>query len=316
MHTPSKVSYLTVGAEEAGQRLDNYLLKCLKGAPKSLVYRIVRSGEVRVNSGRTDVTYRIVEGDHIRIPPIRLAEPGAPPSPAALARGAVLPILFEDDALLVIDKPAGMAVHGGSGISFGVIEQLRAQRPQAKFLELVHRLDRETSGILLVAKKRSALVAMHEMLRDDRSMDKRYLTLVKGVFPDARRHVRFKLQKYVTADGERRVSVTPEGQESHTILNRRSTFSEATLLECELKTGRTHQIRVHCAQSGFPILGDDKYGDFTLNKALPRQGLKRMFLHAWRLTLQHPLDRTPLKLESPLPTELQSYLDSLEKLDG
>jgi 23S rRNA pseudouridine955/2504/2580 synthase len=316
MDNTSKVSYLTVGSEEAGQRLDNYLLKHLKGVPKSLVYRIVRSGEVRVNKGRADVTYRIVEGDLIRVPPVRVAEPNAKPSPATMARGPELPILFEDEALLVIDKPAGLAVHGGSGVSFGVIEQLRAQRPQAKFLELVHRLDRETSGILLIAKKRSALVAMHEMLRNDRGMDKRYLALVQGQFPDARRHVRFKLQKYVTADGERRVAVTPDGQESHTVFNRRARYAAATLLECELKTGRTHQIRVHCAQSGFPILGDDKYGDFALNKRLPREGLKRMFLHAWRLTLNHPLNNTPLKLEAPLPTELQAYLDTLEAIDG
>lgn len=316
MDNTSKVSYLTVGSEEAGQRLDNYLLKHLKGVPKSLVYRIVRSGEVRVNKGRADVTYRIVEGDLIRVPPVRVAEPNAKPSQATMARGPELPILFEDEALLVIDKPAGLAVHGGSGVSFGVIEQLRAQRPQAKFLELVHRLDRETSGILLIAKKRSALVAMHEMLRTDRGMDKRYLALVQGQFPDARRHVRFKLQKYVTADGERRVAVTPDGQESHTVFNRRARYAAATLLECELKTGRTHQIRVHCAQSGFPILGDDKYGDFALNKRLPREGLKRMFLHAWRLTLNHPLNNTPLKLEAPLPTELQAYLDTLDTIDG
>ncbi|WP_374353787.1 RluA family pseudouridine synthase [Chitinimonas sp.] len=318
MTSASKVSYLVVGEEEAGQRLDNFLMKHLKGAPKSLIYRIVRSGEVRVNKGRVDVTHRTVAGDQIRIPPIRLSEtPGERAAPsAAAARGPALPVLFEDDALLVVDKPAGLAVHGGSGVSFGVIEQLRAQRPQAKFLELVHRLDRETSGILLLAKKRSALVAMHEMLRNDRGMDKRYLALVAGRFPDARRHVRFKLFKYTTADGERRVRVAPDGQDSHTVLNCRGVYGEASLLECELKTGRTHQIRVHCAQSGFPILGDDKYGDFALNKQLPRQGLKRMFLHAWRLSLAHPLTGEPLQLESPLPAELQSYIDSLERLDG
>jgi 23S rRNA pseudouridine955/2504/2580 synthase len=317
MTSPSKVSYLTVGAEEAGQRLDNYLMKHLKGAPKSLIYRIVRSGEVRVNKGRADVTYRIAEGDVLRIPPIRLADADAKPDHAAkAARGPELPILFEDEALLVVNKPAGLAVHGGSGVSFGVIEQLRAQRPLAKFLELVHRLDRETSGILLIAKKRSALVALHEMLRNDRGMDKRYLALVQGQFPDARRHVKFKLFKYTTADGERRVRVAPEGQDSHTVLNRRAVFTDATLLECELKTGRTHQIRVHCAQSGFPILGDDKYGDFALNKQLPRQGLKRMFLHAWRLTLAHPASGEPLALEAPLPPELQTYLDLLEQPNG
>jgi 23S rRNA pseudouridine955/2504/2580 synthase len=317
MTSPSKVSFLTVDPEEAGQRLDNYLIKHLKGAPKALIYRIVRSGEVRVNKGRSDVTYRVVGGDLIRIPPIRLGEPEPGREQAArVIKGPALPIVFEDEAMLVVDKPAGLAVHGGSGVSFGVIEQLRAQRPEAKFLELVHRLDRETSGVLLLAKKRSALLALHEMLRDDRGMDKRYLALVQGRFPDQRRHVKFKLHKYTTADGERRVAVSPEGQDSHTILNCRARFADATLLECELKTGRTHQIRVHCAQSGFPILGDDKYGDFALNKQLPRMGLKRMFLHAWRLSLKHPLDGTPMVLEAPLPPELQSYLDSLENLNG
>ncbi|WP_269533409.1 RluA family pseudouridine synthase [Chitinimonas sp. BJYL2] len=313
MDTPSKVSYLTVTAEEAGQRLDNYLVKHLKGAPKTLVYRIIRSGEVRVNKGRADATYRIADGDVIRVPPIRLSENAGKTDPAA-ARGPALPVLYEDDALLVVNKPAGLAVHGGSGVSFGVIEQLRAQRPQAKFLELVHRLDRETSGVLMIAKKRSALVALHELLRNDRGMDKRYLALVKGEFPDGRRHVRFKLNKYVTEDGERRVSVTPDGMESHTIFNRRARYRGATLLECELKTGRTHQIRVHCAQSGFPILGDEKYGDFPHNKQLAREGLKRMFLHAWRLSLNHPLTAEPLVFEAEVPAELQTYLNKLESL--
>ncbi|MBV8465039.1 MAG: RluA family pseudouridine synthase [Burkholderiales bacterium] len=317
MISPGKVSFLTVDAEMAGQRLDNYLMRHLRGAPKSLVYRIVRSGEVRVNKGRADVTYRIQAGDVIRVPPVRLGETSAKPDSAVMAaRGPELPILYEDEALLVIDKPAGVAVHGGSGVSFGVIEQLRALRPQAKFLELVHRLDRETSGILLVAKKRAALVALHEMLRTDRGMDKRYLALVQGQFPDPRRHVRFKLFKYTTAEGERRVRVSPEGQESHTVFNRRAVFADATLLECELKTGRTHQIRVHCAQSGFPILGDDKYGDFALNKQLPRLGLKRMFLHAWRLTLPHPVSGEKMELEAPVPVELQRYMDTLEQVNG
>lgn len=314
MNNPGKVSYLTVDDEEIGQRLDNYLMRHLKGVPKALIYRIVRSGEVRVNKGRAQVTYRVLAGDQIRVPPIRLPEAATQTAaPASAVRGGEsLPILFEDDALIAIDKPAGVAVHGGSGISFGVIEQLRAARPQAKFLELVHRLDRETSGILLIAKKRSALVAMHEMLRNDHGMDKRYLALVSGVFPDAKRAVKFKLFKYHTDDGERRVRVTADGQSAHTVFYRRAAYAGATLLEAELKTGRTHQIRVHLAHSGFPILGDDKYGDFALNKALPRLGLKRMFLHAWRLSLPHPLTKAPLLLESPLPDELQHYLDVLE----
>jgi 23S rRNA pseudouridine955/2504/2580 synthase len=303
----AKVSYLTIDAESAGQRLDNYLLRVLKGAPKSLVYRIVRSGEVRVNKGRADVTYRIAEGDVIRVPPVRLASP-RPQQVSAIPAGE-LPVVFEDDALLVVDKPAGLAVHGGSGVSFGVIEQLRAARPQARFLELVHRLDRETSGLLMIAKKRSALTAMHGLFREDHALDKRYLALVKGSFPDAKRAVRFKLTRYLTPEGERRVRVDPDGMSAHTVFYRRARADTATLLECELKTGRTHQIRVHLAHSGFPILGDEKYGDFALNKALPREGLKRMFLHAWRLRLPHPLTGMPLALEAPLPVELARYLD-------
>ncbi|WP_035057460.1 RluA family pseudouridine synthase [Andreprevotia chitinilytica] len=307
----ASVTFIEITEEVAGQRLDNFLLRHLKGVPKSHVYRIVRSGEVRVNKGRADVTTRLEAGDVLRIPPVRVAEkPDAAPAQAASDR-IELTIVYEDDALLAIDKPSGIAVHGGSGVSFGVIELLRAQRPQAKFLELVHRLDRETSGILLVAKKRMALVKMHEMLRDNHQIDKRYLAMVKGVWPEPRSHVKFKLLKYNTADGERRVKKSADGLTSHTVVNRRATFADASLLECELKTGRTHQIRVHLAESGYPILGDDKYGDFALNKALPRAGLKRMFLHAWRLTLAHPLTGNKLELEAPLPKELQTYLDSL-----
>ncbi|MBV1776049.1 RluA family pseudouridine synthase [Burkholderiaceae bacterium DAT-1] len=307
MTDTSKVSWLTVDAEEAGQRLDNYLMKHLKGAPKSLIYRIIRSGEVRVDKGRADVTHRIAAGQVIRIPPIRLAEPDE--SRKAAVPALEFPVIFEDEAIIAINKPAGVAVHGGSGVSFGVIEQIRAARPQAKFLELVHRLDRETSGLLLIAKKRSALVALHDMLRDNHNIDKRYLTMVKGHFPDPKRAIKYKLTKYNTADGERRVKVDPEGMTSHTIFYRRTLGKASTLLECELKTGRTHQIRVHLSHAGFPILGDDKYGDFPLNKALQRAGLKRMFLHAWRLNLKHPLSGEMLSLEAPLPKELQRYLD-------
>lgn len=313
MQDPGKVSYLTVDEEEGGQRLDNFLMRRLKSVPKALVCRIVRTGEVRVNRGRAQVTYRVLAGDQIRVPPIRMAD--APPAQApesVVASGAALPILYEDEALIVLDKPAGVAVHGGSGISFGVVEQLRAARPLAKFLELVHRLDRETSGVLFVAKKRSALVVLHDMLRTHQGFDKRYLALVSGVFPDARRTVRFKLFKYLTEEGERRVSVNPEGKEAHTVFYRREVFANASLLEAELKTGRTHQIRVHLAHSGFPILGDDKYGDFTLNRSLPRLGLKRMFLHAWRVSLPHPLSGVPLELEAPLPGELSRFLASLD----
>lgn len=308
----ASVTFITVGPDDAGQRIDNFLLRHLKGVPKSHVYRIVRGGEVRVNKGRIDATYRLVEGDVLRIPPVRVAEKPDTSTAVAAAAHVDLPIIFEDEALIAINKPAGIAVHGGSGISFGVIELLRAQRPQAKFLELVHRLDRETSGILLVAKKRSALTKLHEMLRDNHQIDKRYLALVEGAWPHERNHVRFKLLKYETPDGERRVKVSDDGLTSHTVVNRRQLWNDCALLECELKTGRTHQIRVHLAASGHPILGDDKYGDPLVNRALQKRGLRRMFLHAWRLTLIHPLTGDKLALEAPLPDELQSYLTILK----
>ena len=314
-------SMLTIDEASVGQRLDNFLVTLLKGVPKSHVYRIVRSGEVRVNKGRVAADYRLVEGDLVRVPPVRTVEKKPNPSvgdasqafSAGKARPA-LSLLFEDDALLAINKPAGLAVHGGSGISFGVIEALRALRPEAKFLELVHRIDRETSGVLLIAKKRSALTALHAMLRGDTAerIEKHYAALVKGAWPDERRHVRVKLVKYLTAGGERRVSVDEDdGQESHTIITRKALLPGATLLDCEIKTGRTHQIRVHLAHLGFPIIGDDKYGDFALNKhvaAAKNGGLKRMFLHARLVAFQHPLSGEKLVIEAPLSADLVRYL--------
>ncbi|MEW9899770.1 RluA family pseudouridine synthase [Chitinivorax sp. PXF-14] len=305
------VTLLTIAEEGDGQRVDNYLIRLLKGVPKSHIYRIIRGGEVRVNKGRVAQTYRLQLGDLLRVPPIRLSsEPTA--ERATPFQRVNFSVLYEDDAILAIDKPAGMAVHGGSGISRGVIEQLRAQHPEYKFLELVHRLDRETSGVLLLAKKRSALIALHEAIRENRT-DKRYLTLVSGGWSNQRQSVKLPLLKYVTADGERRVSVNAEGQASHTVFNLQRSLPQFSLLEAELKTGRTHQIRVHLSHLGFPIAGDDKYGDFTLNKQLARQGLKRMFLHAWRLSFMHPLSGQPLSLEAPLPPELASFLASLDQ---
>ena len=306
-----QAQFVTISEEEAGQRIDNYLLRICKGVPKSHVYRILRSGEVRVNKGRIDQLYRLVEGDVVRIPPIRIAEK----SSAQEAPGAEFAIVFEDTHLLVIDKPAGVAVHGGSGVSYGVIEQLRASRPQAKFLELVHRLDRETSGLLLLAKKRSALTNLHEQMRDGHT-DKRYLTAVYGDWLNKRQHVKLPLHKYTTADGERRVVVQAGGMESHTVFNLKRKWQEFALLEAELKTGRTHQIRVHLASSGFPILGDDKYGDFALNKALQkgtasRGALKRMFLHAHQITFTHPDKGEQMTLRAALPAECDRFLVSL-----
>jgi 23S rRNA pseudouridine955/2504/2580 synthase len=306
------VTFLEIDESGESQRIDNFLFKYLKGVPKSHVYRILRN-EVRVNKKRVDQTYRLKIGDLLRIPPIRVAE-----KPEAEFVPAVeFPILYEDDALLAVNKPAGVAVHGGSGVSFGVIEQMRSARPQAKFLELVHRLDRETSGVLLLAKKRSALTVMHEIMREGNS-DKRYYALVLGQWKNARQHVKLPLHKFDTPQGEKRVMVREGGQESYTIFTLKKSWALQnnetgfSLLEAELKTGRTHQIRVHLTHLGFPIAGDDKYGDFVRNKALMKQGLKRMFLHAHSIAFNHPLTGEPLSITAPLPKELQSFVDRLD----
>lgn len=302
----SNAAALDVDAESAGQRIDNFLMRHCKGVPRSHIYRILRTGEVRVNSGRIDATYRVREGDRVRVPPIRLAE-----RPARQAPALELPVVYEDDALLVVDKPAGLAVHGGSGIAFGVIERLRAARPQARLLELAHRLDRETSGLLLVAKKRSALTALHAMLREGR-VRKSYLALGKGRMRSEKRRVALALRRWVNAEGERRVSVDEdEGKDSATVFRRVEVLGGATLISAALETGRTHQIRVHLAHIGHPIAGDAKYGDFEWNRVLARQGLKRMFLHAAELELAHPLSGERLALRSPLPEDLAFFLDRL-----
>ncbi|MBI3901993.1 MAG: 23S rRNA pseudouridine(955/2504/2580) synthase RluC [Nitrosomonadales bacterium] len=301
------VTLVEIDEGSAGQRIDNFLAKHLKGVPKSHIYRILRSGEVRVNKGRVDQTCRLQLGDLVRIPPVRVAEQEQRDYVPALE----FPILYEDDALLIVDKPAGVAVHGGSGVSFGVIEQLRSARPQAKFLELVHRLDRETSGVLLLAKKRSALTALHEQMRDGKT-DKRYLTLVLGQWKNAKQHVKLPLHKFTRPDGERRVMVREDGQESHTVFALQKAWASYSLLEAQLKTGRTHQIRVHLSHIGFPIAGDDKYGDFPRNKELMKQGLKRMFLHAHAIAFTHPLTGETLRVTAPLPRELQKFVDKLD----
>jgi 23S rRNA pseudouridine955/2504/2580 synthase len=301
------VAFLTIDEGGEDQRIDNFLFRHLKGVPKSHVYRILRGGEVRVNKKRVDQTYRLQLGDLLRIPPIRIAErPEAEFVPAA-----EFPVLYEDDALLAVNKPSGVAVHGGSGVSFGVIEQLRRARPQAKFLELVHRLDRETSGVLLVAKKRSALTGLHEIMREG-SSDKRYFALVLGQWRNARQHVKLPLHKFDTPQGEKRVMVREDGQAAHTVFTLQKSWPEFSLLEAELKTGRTHQIRVHLAHLGFPIAGDDKYGDFARNRELMKRGLKRMFLHAHSISFNHPLTGEPLHIAAPLPPELEKFLARLD----
>jgi len=309
----NSVAHVVIDDEEQGQRLDNFLIRRCKGVPKSHIYRILRSGEVRVNSRRVDATYRLCAGDNLRIPPIRIAERPKSEVDEAAKQRVDLPVLFEDEAMLVIDKPEGIAVHGGSGVSFGVIEALRRQRPQAKFLELAHRLDRETSGILLVGKKRLALTALHDMFREHGAgADKRYLVLVKGRWMNNTQHVKLPLLKYLTESGERRVSVDAQGKASHTVFRLLARWPEMSLLEAQLKTGRTHQIRVHLAHLGFPILGDEKYGDFSLNKDLKRDGLKRMALHAWRMAFRHPLTSGPMECVSPLPDGIGNYIAAVD----
>jgi 23S rRNA pseudouridine955/2504/2580 synthase len=299
-----------IGEAAEGQRVDNFLVRLLKGVPKSHVYRLLRSGQVRVNSGRVGPDHRLKAGDKVRVPPIRTAQPQTAPAVGAM-RNAPLDVLYEDDALLVINKPAGLAVHGGSGVSFGVIEQLRRERPAAPFMELVHRLDRDTSGVLLLAKKRSALVALHEQMRSG-GAHKYYATLVRGNWVNTKQKVDLALHKYALPSGERRVRVSPEGMPSVTIFRLKSAKAGYSLLEAELKTGRTHQIRVHLAHLGYPIAGDDKYGDYEVNKALGRLGLKRMFLHAAKLVIRHPGTGEELAFEAPLPAELSSFLARLE----
>lgn len=296
--------------EDAGQRIDNFLLRECKGVPKSHIYRILRSGEVRVNGGRIAQTYRLKPGDEVRIPPLRVAEAAAP-VPQGLAARHEFRIVFEDESLLVIDKPAGLAVHGGSGLSYGVIEALRAQRPQAKFLELAHRLDRETSGLLIIGKKRAALNTIQDGMRHG-GLEKRYVTMVSGRWLNALQHIRAPLFKYLTPEGERRVMVREDGKPSHSVVRLLNRWERFSLLEVELKTGRTHQIRVHLGSQGFPLLGDDKYGDFPLNKALAREGLERMFLHAAKLAFDHPLTGERLVLEAPLPSELAAFVQQVE----
>ena len=314
----AQVQLVTVGEESAGQRLDNFLIRQMKGVPKTHVYRIIRSGEVRLNKGRAAADSRVETGDVVRVPPVRTAEK-KPEDPAYRAPAREFPILLEDEHVLAIDKPAGTAVHGGSGVSFGVIEQLRRARPQAKFLELVHRLDRETSGILLVAKKRSALTKLQDQFRD-RETGKTYLALVSGAWPANKKVIDVPLHKYLQAGAggtsgasERRVKVVPkddpDGMRAITLVKVAKRFVGFSLLEVTIKTGRTHQIRVHLASQGHPIAGDDKYGDFELNKSLAKNGLRRMFLHAWRLQFQHPATGERVELQAPLPPELQSFID-------
>ena len=310
---------LTVGEDEgAGQRLDNFLMRQWRDVPKAHVYRVIRSGEVRVNGARSRPDDRLVVGDRVRLPPLRRALPSegaadpAPPPPAPLE----LPVLLDDDCLLVVDKPAGLAVHGGSGVAHGAIERLRAAHPQVKFLELAHRLDRETSGVLVVCRRRAALIELHRQWRE-RHTGKRYLAIVRGRWPLRTRTLRDPLERYLTAAGERRVAVHPEGREAISRVTGLRSFvvaglGEFSLVSVEIETGRTHQIRVHLAHAGFPIAGDDKYGDFPLNRELVRRGLRRMYLHAARLAFAHPRDGHDCVVEAPAPEAFARFCEAAE----
>ncbi|KAA1188629.1 23S rRNA pseudouridine(955/2504/2580) synthase RluC [Photorhabdus heterorhabditis] len=308
------VQFVTIDDDEAGQRVDNFLLARLKGVPKSMIYRIVRKGEVRVNKGRVKPEYKLSAGDVVRIPPVRVAERQEVSVSAKLHKVAALDdcILYEDDYILVINKPSGTAVHGGSGLSFGVIEGLRVLRPEAKFLELVHRLDRDTSGILLIAKKRSALRALHEQLRL-KQMQKDYLALVRGQWQSHCKAVQAPLLKNILQSGERIVKVNGEGKPSETRFKVEERFTNATLMRASPVTGRTHQIRVHAQYAGHPIAFDDRYGDKAFDSQLSDTGLNRLFLHASALKFTHPSTGETLRLEAPMDGQLHDCIKMLRQ---
>lgn len=312
MKTQNQVQFIDISDDEAGQRIDNFLLAKLKGVPKSIIYRIIRKGEVRVNKGRIKPEYKLIAGDQVRVPPVRVAEREEAPVSAKLDKVSALAdcILYEDDAILVINKPSGTAVHGGSGLSFGVIEGLRALRPEARFLELVHRLDRDTSGILLVAKKRSALRALHEQLRL-KQMQKDYLALVRGHWQSHTKVIQAPLLKNILQSGERVVRVSPEGKPSETRFKVEERFDNATLVKASPVTGRTHQIRVHTLHAGHPIAFDNRYGDKQFDSQLADTGLKRLFLHASALKFTHPKTGEEMRLQAPLDKELNQCLKVL-----
>ena len=309
-----QVTYIEINDENCDQRIDNFLITHLKGVPKSRIYRIVRKGEVRVNKGRVDIKYRLAAGDIIRIPPIRVAERSEESYipqglQAALAEG----ILYEDDGFIILNKPAGFAVHGGSGVSSGIIEGLRLIRPEARFLELVHRLDKDTSGCLLIAKKRSALRLLQALFRNSQ-IQKTYQALLAGRWERKKLIVTAPLLKNVSKGGERIVVISQAGKAAETLFKRLELFQTSTLVEASPKTGRTHQIRVHAASLGHPIVGDERYGVDEVNKAFKNKGYKRMFLHAETLTFLHPVTEAPMRITAPLPKQFIQLLNNEKSL--
>ena len=310
-HKLVKVIFVEVTDAHAGQRIDNFLLRRLKGVPKSRIYRILRKGEVRVNKSRIKPEYKLCDGDVVRIPPVRVAQENSPTHVSdSLSHILSNSVLYEDDRLLVINKPSGLAVHGGSGISQGLIEALRVMRPEARFLELVHRLDRDTSGCVMVAKKRSMLRYLHEQLRNG-TIDKRYFALAAGRWPNRRKVVSAPLEKNTLQSGERMVRVSVDGKKSVTEFSIVARYDRATLVEAKPITGRTHQIRVHALHVGHPLIGDDKYGDQEICRLFKTKGLNRLFLHAASLKVPMPEEEADLCVTAKLSPELQSVLDSL-----
>ncbi|NKB76322.1 MAG: RluA family pseudouridine synthase [Gammaproteobacteria bacterium] len=310
MPEAAKARIVEIGDESDGQRIDNYLIKMLKGVPRTRIYKALRKGEVRVNGSRKKALYNLVIGDKVRVPPIRYA----------MAKGDLnipprlldhVPILYEDEHLLVVNKPSGLAVHGGTGVRYGLIEAFRELRPELRYLELVHRLDRETSGCLMLAKSRQALLKLHEKLGNDRSIGKYYLALVKGEWGKKPRTIRLTLRKQVSNDGQTRMVVDRDGQIAISVIRPHRHFENSTLLSIELKTGRMHQARVHCASSHFPIAGDRVYGDDAFNKQMKKLGLGRLFLHACRIEMAHPMTEMTLNIEAPLPGQMSNFLKAL-----
>jgi len=312
--TLPQVVYVEITEDNSDQRLDNFLITRLKGVPKSHIYRIVRKGEVRVNKSRVDVKYRLVTGDIVRIPPIRVAERSEESYvPQGLQAALQQGILFEDEGFLIVNKPAGFAVHGGSGVSSGIIEGLRLIRPEAHFLELVHRLDKDTSGCLLIAKKRSALRKLQELFRNSQ-IQKTYQALLSGQWIRKKLLVTAPLLKNISKGGERVVVISQSGKAAETLFTRLKLFRNATLVEASPKTGRTHQIRVHAASLGHPIVGDERYGVDDVNKVFKNKGYKRMFLHANTLKFQHPVTGILMNISAPLPSQLENLLKHEEQI--
>ena len=310
---PPSVQFIDIRADQAGQRIDNFLITLEKGVPKSRIYRALRKGEVRVNKGRIKQTYRLQAGDQVRVPPLRVSEKVVITELSeSLTDALENAILMEDDDILVINKPAGLAVHAGSQIQLGVIEAMRIIRPENRFVELVHRLDRDTSGCLVLAKSRAALLNLQQQMKDSET-DKRYLTLTRGKWAAQENIVDLALQKNSLSSGERMVVPDINGKKSKTLFEVKQEFSGCQLVAAKLYTGRTHQIRVHSASQSHPVAGDEKYGDREFNKRLRQYGLKRMFLHAWQLSLKHPLTDEPLTFNAELPDTLKDVLKQLEK---